>query len=212
MSWLLFRYLSFLGGFGNHHGGGGTREEKKQIFNSFVVSHQHRKKLLTRGGPNSSVQECAEEGEECVIESAMFTIEGDTLFISNVGGAPRLSSGYGLGGNAMTAEKVEKEEEEEEEEEEEVEEEEEAGAAPAGGTPLKPEDAAAGGEYVGGENKEAVAEADAAGALFPTVVVDGESLPPLGKTRLDPGALIVLGGAGGHTHIFEVNRTVHAHA
>ena len=159
-------------------------------------------------GPHVSVQQCADDGEECVIESAMFTIEGDNLFVSNVGtGAPPFLSSSGGGGGGDSAET----------------EEEEAGAAPSATATesLKPEDAAAGGEYVGGDDKEAVAEADAAEALSSaaatagaptTVVVDGESLPPLGKTRLDPGALIVLGGSGGNTHIYEVNRTVHAHA
>jgi hypothetical protein len=34
---------------------------------------------------------------------------------------------------------------------------------------------------------------------------------PAGKTRLEPGAVIIIGG-GGDTHMYEVNRTVHAHA
>lgn len=82
--------------------------------------------------------------EECIIESAMFTIEGDDLFVSNVGGgafagrspfSPHddVTSGPGFTMKEPAAEG------------------------------LKPEDAAAGGEYVGIGDKEAVAEANAAG-------------------------------------------------
>lgn len=43
------------------------------------------------------VQACAEEGEECVIENAMFAIEGDHLFISNVSVASASSEIIGGG-------------------------------------------------------------------------------------------------------------------
>lgn len=33
----------------------------------------------------------------------------------------------------------------------------------------------------------------------------------VGKTKLEPGAVIIIGG-GGDEHLFEVNRTVKAHA
>ena len=37
---------------------------------------------------------------------------------------------------------------------------------------------------------------NAAAAGVPVVVVDGENLPPFGKTRLEPGAVIIIGGGG----------------
>lgn len=147
------------------------------------------------------VLQCAEDGEECVIESAMFSIVDGNLFVSNVGaasGSPKI-----LRGKGWVA----------------TEEQEEQGSgrgATAAKATLKPEDAAAGGEYVGGDDKEHVAEAEdhaaeADAAHAPVVIVDGESLPMCGKTRLEPGAVIIIGG-GGDTHMYEVNRTVHAHA
>ena len=46
---------------------------------------------LGRATPYHAVKACADEGEECVIESAMFSIEGDNLFVSNVGAASATS-------------------------------------------------------------------------------------------------------------------------
>jgi len=82
------------------------------------------------------------------------------------------------------------------------------------------EDARAGGEYVRGEalereREEADRDALAAQAGAPALVVDGETIPPLGKTKLKPGSRLRIGRvdmAQGGAAVFEVQRVVHAHA
>ena len=49
----------------------------------------------------------------------------------------------------------------------------------------------------------------------PALVVDGETIPPLGKTKLKPGSRVRIGRvdmAQGGAAVFEVQRVVHAHA